>query len=272
MHISRLERLPVQQTVWRETQSTTILIFTKSFTILGSLGLFWFSDQLPSARLCIFNIRQREKCAVNTIRTSQGLLRIVGPACLEVLLIDGPGRPSVTGRHMQGRVKGTRKGLSVFSRVEGTKKPETGCLPQKLRPPLPWSPAYQTVPEWGVRTGGDRLSVGFASFSLHIIPSRCLEHPGCEWGTGNRSVCFLFTFRKSLGFGQEKRSAASVWPGSAGSAKICAWGLSKAEHSSAPQSVCVNIVYSYHTGGVSPPYQLGKGQVFSFCFVRIFPP
>ena len=36
--------------------------------------------------------------------------------------------------------------------------------------------------------------------------------------------------------------------------------------------LCEHYVYSYHTGGVSPPYQLGKGQVFSFCFVRIFSP
>lgn len=36
---------------------------------------------------------------------------------------------------MKVTVKGTRNGLSVFSKVEGTKKPETGCLPQKLSAP-----------------------------------------------------------------------------------------------------------------------------------------
>lgn len=76
-----------------------------------------------------------------------------------------------------------------------------------------------------------------------------------------------------MGFGREKRSAASVWLGSAASEKICAWGLSKAEHSFAPLSVCVNIMFILTTQvGFLLLISYGKGRSLVSVLFAFFPP
>lgn len=190
MHISRLERLlGSTDSVGRDSVHLYFLQAVFHFRVPLSPFVLW-----PTS-LCLWLHLQHTaegKWAANTVRTSRGLLSIVGPACFQVLLIHGPGGPSVTRMDNRGTVRDQQSSIKL--KVQRSQRQAVSLRRLVSPPPSPALPppqstAYQIVAEWGM-TGGSRLSVSFTSSSLRIIPSRCLKHPGCEWGAGNRSVRF----------------------------------------------------------------------------------